>query len=163
MTKYVPVYKPTTDDIYLLEFLAKAYGCKVELKSKYMYGGGYYRNKKKIVINRESGESRTHLFSILCHELGHHFCWEHHKYMNYHYLSDTRLVRLLGLKAERFVDKIGEKIFNQYFPHLHYEKCYRNANGKKWYYTEFLDKSFPKPGSNAAILKELDELNETLE
>jgi len=82
-------------------------------------------------------------WSIVFHELAHIECYDKLLYERYHHLTDKygnemegeelyRYMRKTSLKAERFVDNLGEKSMKTFFPELEYKKGYESKNSKKF-------------------------------
>lgn len=76
-----------------------------------------------------------HLFHELCHII----CAREGKFPLYHSMNQAKTrehklaIRRTGLRAEVYVDKMAEKLFNSYLPDLKYEKNYRTWTHRAWH------------------------------
>lgn len=81
------------------------------------------------------------------HELGHIYCYESNLYEIYHNnsLPEKELaiyMRKYGLRAERFVDKVGQSLMSDYFPDIPYVPCYQTETSIKWY-KKWINRNYP--------------------
>lgn len=79
------------------------------------------------------------------HELAHVYCFEHGKYMNYHAnrpFSDVQrniLAIKTAIRAEKYADKVAQKLMKSYFPEIPYKKGY-DEEGIQVFREKWLDK-----------------------
>ena len=85
---------------------------------------------------------KEHYLTVFFHELGHVYCWKNDVWYSYHHFDGTkekyRVFALTGFKAEKWVDKWGEKEHKKYFPKLYYCATYRTKEHKKWFKNNIL-------------------------
>lgn len=85
--------------------------------------------------------------STLFHELGHIYCYKNGIYKSYHFgdkkltKRDNQLIRRIGLRAERWVDRWAKKEMKKYFPKERYDESYIKKKNvdiyKKNYLSQF--------------------------
>lgn len=103
---------------------------------------------RDINIDMCKATNRSLFYSFLFHEIGHIYCYDNKKYIKYHSDCDDDLdemsiyVRKYGLRAERFVDKIGAELMKLYFPDTEYQSCYSKAEDVKWYH-DWVERTYP--------------------
>ena len=80
----------------------------------------------QIGIGKGVCQGESYMLSMFFHELGHHVAYTNKKYIIYHefaedFVHEETVERMkifvrTALKAERYVDKIGQELMKQYFP-----------------------------------------------
>jgi len=92
---------------------------------------------RTVEIERDSVET---MWELLFHELCHIVCADEGIYPKYHSMSSAKTkehklaIRRTGLRAEVYVDKMAEKLYNSYFPTLpKYETNYRTWVPITWH------------------------------
>ena len=114
---------------------------------KDMYCGGFANTQTRTVtLNKKIFNKKTtddnYKLSLVMHELCHILCIDNKKYINYHKQKNKKLVRLTGLKAERYVDRMSQKMLKSFFPELQGDMSYYRSISKKWYTDNYLNKYF---------------------
>src|ERR1700733_6503465 len=116
-----------------------------------IYCSGQATCKERVIrINLNYNQTIDKFYSCLLHEFIHILCYDHKKYFNYHgcQVGDP-IVRKIGLKAERYVDKVAAKLFKQFFPELTYVYGYKDLStdeisARDWFHENVLNVWFPK-------------------
>ena len=94
--------------------------------------------KRSIVLNIKPYSTIQGILSSLFHELGHCYCYDLELHKRYHHnicnQDETyyRMICKCGLRAERFVDKVGKKLMKAYFPDIQYLRGYTKW-GERWW------------------------------
>jgi hypothetical protein len=118
------------------EQIAKSYGCKLGWESwDSFYAARYYRPNREIWINLYHIGSLHEMICGFFHELGHHECSMNNKYVYYHSVNDVNPWYMLhyGLRAERYVDKVGARIMKEYLPKLTFYSGYHKDRPNSYY------------------------------
>jgi hypothetical protein len=112
---------------------------------KECYSGTFEVLKQTIHVNKNSNKSNVKQAQTICHELGHAYCYLYNKYPIYHYHirhykpknRKQRRAFILKykqtmLRAEKYVDNLGEQFYKHYFPHYKkpFYKAYHIQNQK---------------------------------
>lgn len=102
---------------------------------------------REIIIDTLHVNTKNKFWSIVFHELAHFYCWDNDIYYEYH--ADrlpkkemAKYIRKMGLKAERFVDTMGEKLMKEYGFKMKYVKAYRSKEDVKWY-KDWIEEHYP--------------------
>ncbi len=103
--------------------------------------GVYDENIRTIHVNLRIIKDDYDIACIICHELGHVYCFDYNKYPIYHHRNTKRskkwkiAFKRTMVRAERYVDDLGEEFYSQYFPDFK-EKYYGyyNATDRKEVY-----------------------------
>jgi len=93
---------------------------------------------ESVIIERDT---LVNMWCNVFHELCHIICAREGIFPLYHSMGYPHLmtkahklaVRRTGLRAEVYVDKMAEKIFQAYFPDLTYNQSYRTWQHKAWH------------------------------
>jgi len=95
---------------------------------------------------RELGTVQA-LWSCVFHELAHIYCWRNNLFEIYH--KETlppkkfaKYIRRNGVRIEKHVDKIGERLMKDYFPDIPFMGCYESAGDVRWYRT-WVKRNYP--------------------
>jgi hypothetical protein len=94
------------------------------------------------------------------HELAHLHCFENRKYVNYHSyrpLTDVQtniLAIKTAIRAEKYTDRVAQKLMNTYFPGIPYKKGY-DKEGVQIFREVWLDKWKLKLGEHILRTKGL--------
>lgn len=92
-----------------LKTIARKYGVKIKYV-KTNFDAFYTHHNKTVSINRKFKNSlNEELIPIIFHELGHKYCYDNNKFYGYHNETTNKIVRLTGLRAERYVDRWAAK------------------------------------------------------
>lgn len=114
-----------------LRVIAKSYGMRLHTKPQMSCQGEYAHTKRTAWINLSQTEDQ--LVSTFFHELGHHIDYSNGKFAKfYDNRSSLATLRAISLRAERHADWVGQKLCKKYFPHVRYEKAYRNREDVEW-------------------------------
>ena len=90
------------------------------------------------VILNKTITNKQFMLSTLFHEIGHIHCYRHDIWVEYHKIRKEvdfethEKIKRTGLKAERWVEKWGEKEMKKWYPYRQYASTYDGAYGKKW-------------------------------
>jgi len=100
-----------------------------------------------IEIDLREADTVQGLWSAVFHELAHILCFRMGVYKTYHHETLPRkkmaiYVRRYGLRAERYVDRMGEGLMKVFFPNMEYRHCYNTKSDVEWYYN-WLNRVFP--------------------
>lgn len=106
----------TKQDLVIAENLLEYYKVNLSFHPN-LEGGGCHPKNKTIVIGLEN--DRRTFYSVLCHELGHILAYENKDYLDYHDLNRFKKLslkrkKIVSWNAERYVDKLGKKIFKKF-------------------------------------------------
>ena len=87
------------------------------------------------------------MWSCVLHELGHIYCYQNNLYEIYHKENISpkkfaKYIRRYGLRAERYVDKVGERLMKDYFPDIPFIGCYSSEDSVKWY-RKWVKRNYP--------------------
>lgn len=87
------------------------------------------------------------LWSLVFHELSHIVCYRKGLYKKYHHGTGcdkeyAAYIRKYGLRAERFVDKMGKKLMRKHFPNMEYQESYGTETEVEWYY-KWVKRNYP--------------------
>jgi len=112
-----------------LRAISKLYGMKVNFRSNLKIGklevSGYANSDGSFVVG--SDMNMKTIISIFFHEMAHEFDNAEGIYSRYY--ERTTKSFLYCLKAEIHTDKRGEIMSKLWYPHIRYERCYRNKKG----------------------------------
>lgn len=116
-----------------LRSLAKSLGLILKIAPK-QSGAFFYPNSGTIVIgllfsNGQHYITKEHFCSAFFHELGHSICRNNGTYRNYH---SVKMCKKTALRAERYVDKLGEELHNSFLD-TKYHRAYRSREDVKWF------------------------------
>jgi len=95
-------------------------------------------DERAIYIDLNEAITIQQFWSLFFHELAHVWCYDHDKYYIYHNdaLPHKQLgdyIRRMGLRIERYVDKVGKKLMKQYFPRMRYLPAYKSKTDVQFY------------------------------
>lgn len=132
----------------IIRKLAELFGVRVYFFNRGDDGVLGWYNPRTQAIRISRGKT-SEMISTFFHELGHRYCydmgiWKDYHRINYKNGRPVFTVKQLkgilknGLKAERWVDKWGEKMMNTMFPMLPYRKGYVSKEAVRWYQQEHL-------------------------
>lgn len=111
-----------------------------------------YLNKLNFYSKNKTDVYRVHL---IFHELCHILCFDHKKFFHYHSMTHGKVkrdvIRLTGLKAERYCDKMADAFIKSLYPDFPLHKSYRTPQSKIWYHKQFLNKYWPKKNEKKKI------------
>lgn len=84
---------------------------------------------RSIILSINNMNTKERFYSAVFHELAHIECYEEGLYERYHTDAGQlecsfEYMKRISLKAERFVDNLGKKNMNCYFPILKHEEAY---------------------------------------
>ena len=91
--------------------------------------------------------TRADIISFFFHECGHEYCKKNNKFKAYHtpkfrYTKKEKLaIMRTALRAERYVDKIGQKLMKEYYPNEKYTVSYKSKESQEWL-KDFVRQSF---------------------
>ena len=136
--------KPTEKDFKEVRDFLSLFDVKVHFVRK-GYSSAY--KDKLIEIDRRETSTIRSLWSIVFHELGHIYCYRHKLYKRYHHdysgsKNFNKYIHRYGLRAERFVDKVGKKLMKTYLPDISYLAGYLTQKDVEWY-NKWLRRYFP--------------------
>jgi len=110
-------------------------------------GSTAWTKPRRIEIDLLDVKNINNFWSIVFHEIAHIYCWDNDIYYTYH--ADNlpkkemaKYIRKMGLKVERFVDKLGEELMKEYGFNMRYVRAYRSKEDIKWY-KDWIDKEYP--------------------
>lgn len=103
---------------------------------------------RKILINRGI-RSRDLIISTFFHELAHVICYRSKKFRAFHTFTGVKkgktkwetfcklkkAVLSTALRAELYVDRMGEELAREYFPSAKYDRAYRTKYQKQFLYS----------------------------
>ncbi len=115
-----------------LRKIAKFHDLKLKTSS-FSSGADAHLNKDLIFLGYKDFEENE-LITAFFHELSHFYCMYEGKFAIFHDLkpvSECTTEELIiwvktGLRAERYVDKVGKRIMALYYPDMEYESGYDN-------------------------------------
>lgn len=146
----IPFYDKKHSKKYekIIEDLVNFYNVKVIFTDRGYSSACYWENY--ILIDLSTVHSIAELLCAVFHELGHLYCYQNDLFAKYHWdLDDSysmveihRYMHKMGLKAERFVDKVGEQLMSAHFPDIPYIGGYNTKTNVKWY-KAWLNKNYP--------------------
>lgn len=97
---------------------------------------------EEIVLDLSEVTSEAEFWSLVYHEVAHIICLRKGKYKRYHSPCTPKKYMLrYGLRVERYVDSIGEKLMNQYHPELQYVSFYRKTEDVE-FYKNYIEKEY---------------------
>lgn len=116
--------------------------------TKYIKEGGSACFHNIIIeIDLSECNSLDTFLSLFFHELGHVYCYNNNLYEFYHKENDKRdkykYMKRYGLRAERFVDKIGEWLMSLYYPKSKFYLNYASKEDVEKFY-EWCDETYYK-------------------
>lgn len=147
--------KLTKKDISIINWIKdfyKQFNISLKILTKSYAGGQTDIERRRVLIPISTlRQSDTRILHVVMHELSHHLSYDHNKYANYYKIiyknkitkKDIKLIRRIGLKAERYCDKMAEKLIKSFFKDL---PCKIPQYSKSWYKKHYLDKYFPIKG-----------------
>lgn len=102
---------------------------------------------RQIVIDLSEMKNEHQFWSEVFHEIAHLYCYDNGIYYIYHHdcLSDKEMakyVRRFGLKIERYVDKMGERLAKELGFRFRYKPNYQSESDAKWY-REWIERTYP--------------------
>ena len=111
----------------IINAIKTKYNVKLRYKKHLSNIAEYDDDHKTIIVNLEYKNDVNTLIPILFHELGHKHCFEKKIFYHYHMETNLRLVKLTGLKAERYVDRWAKKEMEKLnikiiYPMFYYQK-----------------------------------------
>lgn len=138
--------KPTKRDQKIVSELAQSLGVsRVYFAKRDLGCRGYcYYNDKtnwfSITIDIRRHTDRRDLYSTLMHEISHGICFQQRIYPKYHIGQEFKQLtrkekaslRRTALRAELYVDRMGERMFRLFFPELRYRRGYRTKNSQEF-------------------------------
>lgn len=101
---------------------------------------------REITIDLTETTDLNWLWSLVFHEICHIRCLDEGKYLIYHEDNWSpefmaKYVRRMGLRIERYVDRMGEEMMATYMPDLEYKHSYLDQAGidffNKWVEEEY--------------------------
>lgn len=133
-----------------LRKIAKERGLKVSFLSRIKKQEAYADLKNRTVEIGIGDPTLTcsALASMFFHELAHFECRKRRKFKRFHTArqrlsrKDHLAIRRTGLRAELYVDKVGEEIMKDYFPNYRFGKSYSTMQLKVWL-QDFLRTNYP--------------------
>ena len=128
-----------------IEYFYKQFNVKLVIKRKMYCGANADTQKRTINIAKRSLRKGTtpYLVHLVAHELCHILSNDHNKYKKYYTQKCTKShIRKIGLKAERYTDKMADKMVRSFFPDLPLCTSYRTVKAKKWYQKHYLNPFF---------------------
>lgn len=129
------MFKPKKSTIKQIKDIADSYN--VDLKF-IRSGGSACTHNTLIEIDLSECNSLDTFLSLFFHELGHVYCYNKNLYEFYHKENDNRdkysYMKKYGLRAERFVDRLGETLMKLYYPNNKFHKNYDTQEDVKDYY-----------------------------
>jgi hypothetical protein len=138
--------KITTKDFKKVTDLCKFYNTKV-MFGYTGEGSEVDVEERLIVIDLLEIKNIRYLWSIVFHELAHIYCYDNDIYRIYH--EDTlpekemaKYVRKMGLRIERYVDKIGSKLMKEHGFTFRYVPAYNNKKDVKWF-RKWIEENYP--------------------
>lgn len=87
---------------------------------------------REIVLELQEIYTLERLWSIVFHELCHIICYEEGIYYKYHHNNNKKYNIRYGLRIEKFIDRMAEKLMKDYLPGLEFKPCYGEAECD-WY------------------------------
>lgn len=136
--------KPSKNFKQEVRELLKSFGVRVHFVKK-----GWCSAIGDDLIEIDVREARTvqELWSLVFHELGHIYCYRMGKYKIYHHNTlppkkFAKYIRQYGLRAERYVDKLGAQFMKDFFPEIPFIAGYSTEDMAKWYY-KWVRRNFP--------------------
>lgn len=127
-----------------LKTIAKSYDIPVKFKNLTDCSGAYCGEYIEINISGRISYDRNFALSVMFHELGHWYAHKHNIYSNYHNISSkmnikmSKIIVRTGLKAEKWVDKWGQKACKKYDKTIRYCKSYNTKKAIEWYKNYYL-------------------------
>jgi hypothetical protein len=120
----------------IINLIKTKYNVKIIYKKHLNNIAEYDDNNKTIIVNTEYKKNMNVLIPILFHELGHKYCFEKKIFYHYHIETNLRLIKLTGLRAERYVDRWAKKEMEKLnikiiYPMFYYQKD-RTKNFKNY-------------------------------
>lgn len=129
------MFKPNRETIRQVKDIADTYNVSIN----FIYSGGSACTHNTLIeIDLSECNSLDTFLSLFFHELGHVYCYNNNLYEFFHKENDGRnkysYMKKYGLRAERFVDKIGEKLMKSYYPNNTFYRNYDKPEDVKEYY-----------------------------
>lgn len=141
----------TKDEIKKIE---KLYNIKVVRKPFYKYkmnvGALAYSDLREIHICYTI-KNRREALNLIFHELGHQYCYDNNKFVNYHKMTTLAKIKKIAVRAERYVEKIAAKLLNSYDSSIPYEKIYDTKEAQQellQYHIDYANKRLDYFNSN---------------
>jgi hypothetical protein len=93
-----------------------------------------------ITLCLKHNTDRRKLYSTLMHELAHIICFQQGIYPAYHIRRSFRkmsqkdkiALRRTALRAELYVDSMGERMFRTFFPNVQYDRGYNSKESREF-------------------------------
>ena len=120
--------------------MCRAYGVRFRIKKLANGVGGLANLKEELITIEVSQLSRgtDGIMSIVMHEINHILAYRSGKYRAYHTLvlsskQEWAAYISTALRAERYVDRHAEKMFNRFYSDLEYRHGYRTKKQVAWF------------------------------
>lgn len=121
--------------------MCRAYGVRYRIKKLGPDFGGQADCPKGMILisSLVLKMHMRHVMSIVTHEISHVLAYRGGKYRVYHRL-DALTTRQqcaayisTALRAERYVERQGEKMLSRFYPHLKYSRSYHTKKSVAWF------------------------------
>lgn len=104
-------------------------------------------NDRHIIIDLYEIKDLNTFWSMVFHELAHMYCYDNEIFYTYHYENLTekemgKYIRKMGLKIERFVDRLGMKLMKEHGFEIDYVPAYLSKEDVEWY-KQWIEKTYP--------------------
>lgn len=97
---------------------------------------------EEICVDLTEITTENEFWSLIYHEVAHIKCLREGKYKRYHSACTPKDYMLrYGLRAERYVDSIGEKIMKEYHPELKYISFYQKQEDVQ-FFKNYIEKEY---------------------
>ena len=126
--------------------VCKSYGATIS----FGYTGEFSEvdvHERAIVIDLYEVKNVAHFWSLIFHELAHIHCFDNDIHYKFHAdsLPDKEMavyMRRMGLKVERFVDRLGKKLMREYGYTMRYVPAYNNKEDVEWL-RNWIEETYP--------------------
>lgn len=128
---------------WIIDF-CKQFNIKVKFDKSLYCGGQADVHTRTICLNTKYLSDNWYTVDLVCHEVCHILGHDHKKFYNYYHYKNGKSdhIRKIGLKAERYTDKMAMKMLRSLYIDAKYYKP--RLYSKAWYHKTYLNVYFPK-------------------